>query len=74
VKVLKTSPKQVYLALLALWAIGSFGLFAGNDLNPLLQTYGLALFLQAGFALVYLHYRRQQQRDRQRRSRDELIP
>ncbi len=63
-KRLKLRPRTVYLTLLALWAGGSFSLFSGPGLNPLLQTYGLALFLQAGFVLVYLHYRRQQQRDR----------
>ncbi len=70
-KRLKLNPKLTYVTLLALWAVGSFSLFSNSELNPLLSTYGLALLLQAGFALVYLGYRRRQQRRRPRR-RDEF--
>ncbi|NJL01225.1 MAG: hypothetical protein HC910_11945 [Spirulinaceae cyanobacterium SM2_1_0] len=68
-KRLKLNPKLTYVTLLALWAASGFSAFSGLAVNPLLRTYGLALFLQAGFALVYLSDRRQQRQQRQQRPR-----
>ncbi|MGD2182486.1 hypothetical protein [Lusitaniella coriacea] len=52
-------PKLIYLLLLSLLGLGSFGFFSGTELNFFLKGYGLAFVLQAGFALLYLGvYRR----------------
>jgi hypothetical protein len=60
---LKVSPKLTYPVLLTLLGMGTFGAFSTSSLHLGLKLYGLSLFLQAGFALLYFAVWRRRDRD-----------
>lgn len=69
---LKVSPKLTYPVLLTLLGMGTFGSFSTSSLPLGLKLYGLSLFLQAGFALLYFAVWRRRDRDH-RQSTDRYL-
>jgi hypothetical protein len=54
--------KFFYTLLLAVLSTTGLSIYAQIDVNPLLKGYSLLLFIQGGFAIIYLVFYRQIQK------------
>jgi hypothetical protein len=50
--------KIIYILLLFLLELETYHIFSVSEMNIFMKFYGISLVLQAGFAVVYLSFRR----------------